>query len=75
MKTHEQPINVEDSARATWRIESPDELQQLGTSATSGGCTFYGTLYPEGTVLRKGDVVAYCSGGQWVGAPAREVLV
>ena len=68
-----QPIDVEDSAPATWRIESPDELQALDAGAV--GCVFYGTLYPEGTVLRKGTVVARCSNGQWVGPPPRDVLV
>lgn len=73
MKDHERPIDVEDSAPTRWRIESPDELSQLGTSGA--GCVFYGTAYPEGTVLRKGNVVARCSDGQWVGAPVRDVLV
>jgi len=72
-----EELEVEEAGvRTRWRIESPDELQQLATASGDGvGCMFYGTLYPEGTVLRKGDVVARCSGGVWVGAPPREVLV
>jgi len=76
VKKTEQPEAGDASVHTRWRIESPDELQQSAGAAADGvGCLFYGTLYPEGTVLRKGDVVARCSGGVWVGAPVPEVLV
>jgi hypothetical protein len=73
VKKIEESESVEASVHTRWRIESPDELQAAGGDGV--GCMFYGTLYPEGTVLRKGDVTARCSGGVWVGAPVPEVLV
>jgi hypothetical protein len=76
MKKIEDLEAGEASVHTRWRIETPEELQQTNAAVADGvGCLFYGTLYPEGTVLRKGDVVARCSGGVWVGAPVRNVLV
>lgn len=75
VKKVEEADSAEASVHTRWRIESPDELQQTNAAGDGVGCMFYGTLYPEGTVLRKGDVVARCSGGVWVGPPPREVLV
>jgi len=66
---------VEDGVRTKWRVESPDELQQANAAGDGVGCMFWGTLYPEGTVLTQGGVTARCSGGVWIGPPPRKVLV
>lgn len=76
MKKIQVPETAEAGVRTRWKIESTDELQHpITVGEHAVGCYFLGALYPEGTVIRKGDVVAICSSGVWVGAPPRNVVV